>query len=186
MHRVSSVDMPDSYWQRAVLGQFLAALRMLENAIVAAPPDVWEKPGEAIEWRDSEPVGYWYLAFHTLFLLDYYLADARATFAPPPPFDRRELDPAGLLPTRAYTKEELLTYLAHCEARVVLCVNRMSGARAKVPDEWFGRTLSRGELLLHSLRHVQHHVAQLNLLLRRDTGAAAPPWVSSAEPRRRS
>jgi hypothetical protein len=175
--------MQDAYWQNAILAQFLAALRMLENAIVAAPPEVWAKPGQAIEWRDSEPVGFWYLAFHTLFFLDYYLADSREAFAPPPPFDLSELDPAGVLPTRVYGKDELLAYLAYCEARLVPFVGHVSDAEAKKLDDWFGRTMSRGELLLYQLRHVQHHAAQLNVLLRHGTSAAAPMWVSSAEPR---
>jgi uncharacterized damage-inducible protein DinB len=38
---------------------------------------------------------------------------------------------------------------------------------------------SRAEMLLYNLRHVQHHAAQLNLLLRQQTGGA-PGWVSEA------
>jgi uncharacterized damage-inducible protein DinB len=33
------------------------------------------------------------------------------------------------------------------------------------------------EILLYNLKHVQHHVGQLNLLLREETGQAAD-WVS--------
>jgi len=35
------------------------------------------------------------------------------------------------------------------------------------------------ELLIYNLRHVQHHAAQLNLILRQDIDAA-PEWVSRA------
>jgi uncharacterized damage-inducible protein DinB len=35
------------------------------------------------------------------------------------------------------------------------------------------------ELMLYSLRHVQHHTAQLNLILRQETGSA-PRWVAKA------
>jgi hypothetical protein len=34
----------------------------------------------------------------------FCLADSRATFSPPPPFDLGELDPAGALPTHVYAK----------------------------------------------------------------------------------
>jgi hypothetical protein len=34
-----------------------------------------------------------------------------------------------------------------------------------------------GELVLYNLRHVQHHAAQLNLILRQVVDAA-PGWVS--------
>jgi uncharacterized damage-inducible protein DinB len=39
------------------------------------------------------------------------------------------------------------------------------------------RAMSNGELLLYNMRHVQHHAAQLNLLLRQKTDSA-PNWVS--------
>ena len=39
------------------------------------------------------------------------------------------------------------------------------------------RAMSNGELLLYNMRHVQHHAAQLNMLLRQATDSA-PDWVS--------
>ena len=39
------------------------------------------------------------------------------------------------------------------------------------------RQMSNGELLLYNMRHVQHHAAQLNMLLRQTTDSA-PDWVS--------
>ncbi|MBK8554122.1 MAG: hypothetical protein IPL53_24965 [Ignavibacteria bacterium] len=36
------------------------------------------------------------------------------------------------------------------------------------------------EILLYNMRHVQHHAAQLNLLLRKKINMA-PDWVSEAE-----
>ena len=37
------------------------------------------------------------------------------------------------------------------------------------------------ELALYNLRHIQHHTAQLNLLLRQRTGEAAPRWVGRGQ-----
>jgi len=37
------------------------------------------------------------------------------------------------------------------------------------------------ELLLHNLRHVQHHGGQLNLILCQQTGGDAPRWVARAK-----
>ena len=37
--------------------------------------------------------------------------------------------------------------------------------------------MSRFELLLHNMRHVQHHAAQLNLMLRQSIDSA-PRWVA--------
>ena len=36
------------------------------------------------------------------------------------------------------------------------------------------------EILLYNMRHVQHHVAQLNLLLRQDINDA-PTWVTQTD-----
>ena len=39
--------------------------------------------------------------------------------------------------------------------------------------------MTRVESLLYNMRHVQHHAAQLNLLLRQSTNSA-PDWVARA------
>ncbi len=49
----------------------------------------------------------WYLVFHTLFYLDFYLSEAEAGFVPPAPYTLDELDPAGIMPERAYSKDEM-------------------------------------------------------------------------------
>jgi hypothetical protein len=90
-----------------IWGQFGAAIDMLDNAIAACPEDVWNGRAQRPETE------VWYLVFHTLFWLDLYLSDSVEEFAPPAPFTLDELNPAGLLPERAYTKEELRTYLEH-------------------------------------------------------------------------
>lgn len=153
----------DSAWKTTLWAQFGASIRMLENAIRATPDTAW----------DSGEPQVWYLAYHTLFFLDYYLADGPEGFAPPAPFTLSELDPAGVMPERVYTKAELLEYLGHgrekCRARIFSLTDPyvLSG---------FGRERSHLEMLLYNLRHVQHHAAQLNLLLRQRTGDA-PGWV---------
>ena len=82
---------------RAILWQqFGAAIDMLENAIHACPDALW---GD----RARQPQ-FWYVAYHTLFFLDLYLSDSLEGFAPPAPFTLSEIDPAGVLPDRVYSK----------------------------------------------------------------------------------
>jgi hypothetical protein len=159
--------------------QFGAAIDMLKNAIDACPDEVWSDPSKKPEWPSNDVVGYWYLVYHTLFFLDFDLSDApEEEFRPPAPFNLDELDPAGLLPERPYTKEELLAYLEHgrrkCRAAIEALDEREAFERMAPtrPDK------SRAELFLYSMRHVQHHTAQLNLILRQRTGREAPRWVS--------
>jgi len=97
-------------------------------------------------------------------------------FSPPAPFDLSELDPEGRLPERPYTKEELRTYLQHCRQKCRATTKALTEEKAGRPCRWGSLDLTFSELLLHSMRHVQHHAAQLNLLLRQNIDSA-PRWV---------
>jgi len=147
--------------------QFGAAIDMLENALLACPETLW---GD----RSRRPE-YWYLVYHTLFFLDYYLSGTREGFQPPAPFDLEELDPAGLLPERVYAKDELQAYLEHGRRKCRAVIAALTDERARRPTG-IHFEITMGELMLYNLRHVQHHAAQLNLILRQ-TVDSAPRWV---------
>lgn len=159
-------------WRESLWRQLGAAIDMLENAIAACPDELWND-------RDRQPE-VWYLAFHTLFFLDLYLSPTLDGFAPPPPFTLDELDPAGVLPERPYSQAELLAYLNHGrrKARATLAGLDDDGASRSTTFPW-AAALPFGELLLVSLRHVQHGAAQINLVLRQEVDAA-PGWVKRA------
>jgi hypothetical protein len=159
----------DTPWKDIVGQQLGAAIDMLENALLAFPEEVWSDR--------SQPPEPWYLAFHTLFFLDYYLSDSSEAFAPPAPFTLDELDPAGVLPERPYTQAELHAYLQHGRAKCRATLAALAEERARRRYRYGWGEASGAELLLYSLRHVQHHTAQLNLLLRQRAGAA-PGWVA--------
>ena len=155
-----------------VWNQFGAAIDMLENAIDACPDALWRD-------RSRRPE-FWYVAFHSLFFLDLYLSGSVEGFTPPAPFTRDELDPAGVLPERPYTKEQLRAYLQHgrrkCRSTIAALTAERAGARCRF--DW--GEFSMLELLLYNMRHLQHHTAQLNLILRQVTDAA-PTWVTKAQ-----
>jgi len=100
-------------------------------------------------------------------------------FAPPEPFTLSELDPSGLLPNRVYTKEELLNYLEHGRQKSRKVIDSLTEETAHQPCG-FKKDLTVAELYLYNMRHLQHHAAQLNLLLRQQTDSA-PRWVSRAK-----
>lgn len=161
----------ESIWKPIIWGQFGAAIDMLENALIACPEELWANRTEKPE--------YWYLVFHTLFWLDLYLTGSVEEFSPPKPFTLAELDPAGAMPERVYSKEELQVYLSNCRRKCRETIKSLTDERANQPAEFSWLKLSFSELLLYNMRHVQHHAAQLNLILRRKCGAA-PCWVSQA------
>jgi len=169
-----------STFKTVVWGQFGAAIAMLENAITACPDEIWSDPSRRPEWLKNDVVGYWYLVFHTLFWLDYYLSDNEKAFQPPSPFTLDELDPAGLLPDRPYTKQELGNYLDHGRRKCRAVIEALDEKRAFDTECSTRPGLSVAELLLYNMRHVQHHSAQLNLILRQKIDSA-PNWVSKAK-----
>jgi hypothetical protein len=150
----------------ALWKQFGASIDMLENAIQLCPDSFW----------DTEKK-FWYNAYHCLFWLDYYLTTEPASFAPPAPFTLSEFDPAGAMPPRIYTKEELLHYLHASRQK---CRQLIGGLTADgMTRRWVNdyKNYPVIEILLYNMRHVQHHAAQLNLLLRQET-QDAPRWVA--------
>jgi len=157
-------------------GQLGAAIDMLENAINACPDDLWSDPSKKPEWSNSGVVGFWHLAYHTLFFLDLQLWDSQEGFSPPPPFDLSELDPEGRLPERPYSKAEIQSYLRHCREKCRSTVASLTEEKARRVCVWGSAEMPFAELLLQTLRHVQHHSAQLNLLLRQNV-ESAPKWV---------
>jgi hypothetical protein len=164
-------DAMDDALRATLWNQFGAAIDMLENAMVACPERLWSD-------RSRRPE-YWYVVFHTLFFLDFYLSEAPDDFRPPHPFTLDELDPAGVLPERVYAKRELQAYLEHgrekCRAKIATLTEEDARRRFRF-GSLEGSVL---ESLLYNLRHVQHHAAQLNLILREQTDSA-PRWVGRA------
>lgn len=154
--------------KKLIWGQFGAAIDTLENAIRFCPDDLW-----------SDQSGYhqiWYMAYHTLFWLDYYLDETHEDYKPPEPFGLEELDPSGIIPARPYTKDELLAYLEYGREKCRETINGMTGEIAGIVHKFGKAEITHAELLLYNLRHVQHHSAQINLLLRQKIDSA-PGWV---------
>jgi len=159
-------------WQTIIWQQFGAAMDMLENAIRACPENIWSD-------RTRKPE-CWYIVYHTVFFLDFYLSESEDKFAPPPGYTLSELDPSGVLPDRVYAKDELLAYLEHGRYKCRAAIAALTEERAHKPCGFRRGELTEAELLLYTMRHVQHHAAQLNLILRQ-TIDSAPNWVGKTK-----
>jgi hypothetical protein len=160
----------DTTWKTMVWRQFGAAIQMLENALLACPESLWSD-------RSRRPE-FWYSVFHALFYLDLYLSDSVEGYAPPAPFTLGELE-EDVLPERVYTKDELHAYLVHGREKCRAAIDTMTDERANRRCGFDWVDASNAELLLYNLRHVQHHAAQLNLILRQATDSS-PGWVRAA------
>jgi uncharacterized damage-inducible protein DinB len=98
-------------------------------------------------------------------------------FAPPAPYTLSEFDPEGAFPDRAYTKSEMLGYLEFAREKLRALIHGLTPETMTLRFVNPQRDYSRFEILLYNMRHVQHHTAQLNLLLRQ-SGLTPPNWVS--------
>jgi len=162
----------DAAWKKILWQQFGAALDALEACMQSCPESLW---GD----RSRKPE-FWYTAYHALFWLDHDFERVPDRYVPPEPFGLEEMDPAGVLPPRVYTQAELLGYLAHGRARAHVAIRNL-GDDALDSASWASRVgLCEAEMLLYTLRHLQHHVGQLNMILSQVTGSA-PRWAKQAK-----
>ena len=148
--------------------QFGASIDMLENAINMCPEKIWNFKNDFSD--------FWYLVYHTLFWLDFYLTDVPEEFTPPNNIGTSELDPEGILPYKVFNKEELINYLHHCRNKCKKTIDNINDTNANRDYKYGSINLPYFELMLYNMRHVQHHTAQLNLLLRQQINSA-PGWV---------
>ena len=80
-----------------------------------------------------------------------------------------------------YTKAELLEYLRHCREKSRTTIGMLTDLEAVRVIEFRWLRMKVGELLLYSMRHVQHHTGQLNIVLRQE-GLEPPDWSRRATP----
>ncbi len=162
----------DNNLKEIIWNQFGAAIDMIENAVNLCPNNLWGN-------RSQQPE-FWYLVYHTLFWLDFYLTATGDKFLPPLPFTLSELDPEGILPERVYTKDEMLKYLEFGRKECKETIKSLDEEKSKVQFVYGSINLNFVELLFYNMRHVQHHSAQLNLMLRQKIDDA-PRWVKQAK-----
>ncbi len=126
-----------------------------------------------------------YIIFHTLIFLDYYLTIPPKDFVPYLPFSevpKDEIPEAAiddLIPDRFFTKRELMGYLQSSREKCKNLISRLEAEqslRFTEELETGAMDYSLVEILLYNMRHVQHHTAQINLLLRKEINNTSG-WV---------
>jgi hypothetical protein len=174
-------------FQEGLWRNFAAVIDMLKNIIVVCPDEIWRKERKIF-----------YMTYHTIIFLDYYLSSPVKDFHPDLQYtigDPEKL-PSGaiddVLPNRFYSKEELLTYISSIREKCKKII--METPSEKFSNRWINDSeidihglcpsfvvkYNLLEILLYNFRHVQHHVGQLNLLLRQNANIAAE-WISQSD-----
>lgn len=166
---------------------FAASIDMLKNAIEMCPDELW---------NDNRK--FFYNAYHCAVFTDYYLTIPPVNFFPPLAYTLTEPDeiPAGaiddVVPNKLYSRAELSEYVQRTREKCRGVIRSLT--EDKLNESWIATDeladlslsgmdvlkYSILEILFYNLRHIQHHAAQLNLLLRQAINAS-PDYVSQAE-----
>jgi hypothetical protein len=160
------------YFRTIVTSQFEAALHMLHDCLEHCPAAHWE--GKVAAYR------FWEVAYHVSSFADYYLSESEAAFVPrafhPPQAPGAEFNDEPM-PNPSLGRAELLAYVQTCRRKAVDALAAETEESLRAPARFRRReAMSRGELHLYNLRHVQHHTGQLSAYVRRVEPGADPRW----------
>lgn len=152
---------------------------MLLEGLERCPDDVW--------LRADHVNTFWQVAYHTLFFTHLYIQPNETTFRPwehhqaqvqnedgiagPP-------NPDSALPLipEPYSREQVLAYWKFCDALVDDAVDALDLNDPSSGFSWY--KVSKLEHQIISIRHIQHHTAQLADRLR-SAADVGIKWVQS-------
>ena len=165
-------------YRKAVVGQYEAALATLMQCVDLCPEEMWNEPVAKNAFCES--------VFHALIFGDLYLGNEVSELREqkfhqehPEIFrDYEELE--DRVPTLTYDKEMVRTYheFVAKKATEVLSQETEDSLSQIVGFEWLD--ITRAEMHLYNIRHIQHHAAQLILKLRLET-ESDPRWFRSGQ-----
>jgi hypothetical protein len=163
------------YVKTILTGQFEAALCMMDHCIRACPPEHWEGKIANGTFR--------WVAYHTLFWVDLYLSPGDEDAFVLRDFHHRGGDERENTASPGLSKDETLAYVPICRQKVLETLAAETAESLQGPCGFSCRKITRGELHVYNLRHVQHHTGQLSAYLRRvDPALSDPkalPWIGT-------
>ena len=162
-------------FRQSLWNQFGASIDSLYDAIALWPEECWH--------TDKR---FFYSAYHALLFLDYYLSIPPTDFSSPFPFTLTSPSDIpvnaidDLVPDKIYSKNELSEYLDFCRQKCHKVISALT--EENMIARWIDTSDDIGardtfnftvfEILLYNMRHVQHHTAQLSMLLRQKINQA--------------
>lgn len=161
-----------------IIHQFSASLDTLNYCIESCPDAEWQK--------DHKDAPFSQVVFHTLFYADFYLGRDSIPFKEQPfHIEHKDIfseyeEMEDKIPENRYEKPFCLDYLAHCKAKLKATVEAETAETLAGESGIDFRKISRAELYVYNLRHIQHHAAQLGLRIQMVTGKETP-WFSGAK-----
>ncbi len=169
----------------AFKSQYHAMLAMFKSVVEQCPDDLWV----STEYRNP----FWRVAYHNLYFLHLYIMPEVKAFVawkdhqtgiqdlddyPAPPEIQELVEPPDRPPQtgKPYTKTQILEYRDYCERMIDQWVDALDLTSPNSGFSWY--KVSKFEHQLVTVRHLQHHIAQLADRIRQaaDTGI---DWVGA-------
>ncbi len=140
-----------------IISQYKASLKMLLDIINMCPDNLWEDG----KYKNK----YWHIVYHTLFYTSLYLSGTLSEFTPW--IKHKEnynnlgeiaFDGTPVIIENNYSKSEMIDYLGTIVKGCESLEDKTFGDE-KSGFEWL--PISKTELHLYNIRHIQHHTGQL-------------------------
>ena len=165
--------MEDSIFIALCQSQYKAAFKMIQNLVETCPENLWNK--------QSKNPPFWQQIYHTLFYLDYYSEDTKETFKKTFTIEENLNERYDEI----LSKEDLLKYTKKIRNKINTKLDFLSTKKLESKSSFFWTGANVAEKIIYSLRHAQHHIGQLNYLLKAETNEAIK-WVltGSDKPRK--
>jgi hypothetical protein len=146
------------YVRATLISQYEAALSMLNQCVAACPAEHWDaKIGNGpFRW----------VVYHTLFFTDLYLTTSNEEFELRD-LHRRVGDEREDRACLGLEHVEALEYATVCRAKIPVTLSIETPELLAGPSGFSWYPISRGELHLVNIRHIQHHAGQLSAFLRK-------------------
>jgi len=163
-----------------LISQYKASLGMLRHTLEKTPSEMWN--------NDDYNNPIWQIAYHILWSVKFYLGDNTESYvAWADAIDGVESlggsqdwenPDAGVAIEGFHTKEELIVFINDLETNLTNSVLSLP-LEENSGFEWYPYT--RLELHINSIRHIQHHTAQLIERLKAK-GVDGFPWWADQNP----
>ena len=164
-----------------IVSQYKASLGMLRQAIEMTPEKLWNS--------DDYNNPNWQIAYHVLWSIKFYLGANTESYEPwtnaiegaeslGGSQDWENPD-KGITVEGSHSKEDLLSFIDDLEMNLP---NAIEGLPFHEPSgfEWY--PYSRLELHINTIRHIQHHTAQLIERLKANGETGFPWWADQNSP----
>jgi hypothetical protein len=175
----SSLSLKDSTllseFKKSYSRQIGAAFKMLEHVLDNANDTTWT--------ARINNMPFWQICYHVLWFTDFYFHANQATFQPQS-FDMEGIHNYWIKPDsqmienqkHPISKNNMKAYCNFVRQKANQFIQNINVTyfTSPSPFEWHG--FPKIDLVDYNLRHLQHHVGQLDIILRREQNSGNP-WI---------